>query len=67
MLKQPDLKFSGLHLLALKCIVGPMMTMNLEIISGISLEGNQQHGFQKNKSTVTAGLFLQPLNIGGVK
>ena len=29
----------------------------LEIIGGISLVGKQQHGFQKNKRTVTAGLM----------
>ena len=33
----------------------------LEAISGISIGGKQQHGFIKNKSTVTAGLLLQSL------
>ena len=34
---------------------------DLESISGISVGGNQQHGFAKSKSTVTAGLILQSL------
>ena len=33
----------------------------MEIINGISVGGKQQHGFMKNKSTVTAGLILQSL------
>ena len=33
----------------------------LEIINGINLTGKQQHGFKKNKSTLTAGLLLQSL------
>ena len=33
----------------------------LEIINGVSVGGKQQHGFMKNKSTVTAGLILQSL------
>ena len=31
------------------------------MINGMTLAGKQQHGFQKNKSTVTAGLLLQSL------
>ena len=31
------------------------------MINGMTLAGKQQHGFQKNKSTVTAGLSLQSL------
>ena len=34
---------------------------DLESISGITVGGNQQHGFAKSKSTVTAGLILQSL------
>ena len=33
----------------------------LEVINGIIIGGKQQHGFMKNKSTVTAGLLLQSL------
>ena len=33
----------------------------LEVINGIKVGGNQQHGFIRNKSTVTAGLLLQSL------
>ena len=33
----------------------------LEILNGINLAGDGQHGFQKSKSTVTAGLALQSL------
>ena len=33
----------------------------LEVINGIFVGGKQQHGFMKNKSTVTAGLMLQSL------
>ena len=33
----------------------------LEILNGISVGGKQQHGFMRNKSTVTAGLLLQSL------
>ena len=36
----------------------------LEIINGINLAGKQQQGFQKNKSTLTAGLLLQSLIAG---
>ena len=39
-----------------KCILKRIN--DLEIISGSSLAGKQQHGFQKNKSTVTACLLL---------
>ena len=38
----------------------------LEIINGINLAGKQQHGFQKNKSTLTAGLLLQSLIAGAL-
>ena len=33
----------------------------LEIVNRVSVGGKQQHGFLKNKSTVTAGLILQSL------
>ena len=33
----------------------------LEILNGVFIDGKQQHGFTKNKSTVTAGLVLQSL------
>ena len=33
----------------------------LEIVNGVIVGGKQQHGFMKNKSTVTAGLVLQSL------
>ena len=39
---------------------------DLEILNGISLAGKQQHGFQKNKSTLTAGLLLQSLIAGAL-
>ena len=38
----------------------------LEVINGINLAGKQQHGFQKNKSTLTAGLLLQSLIAGAL-
>ena len=38
----------------------------LEIINGINLAGKQQQGFQKNKSTLTAGLLLQSLIAGAL-
>ena len=38
----------------------------LEIVNGIKLAGKQQHGFQKNKSTLTAGLLLQSLIAGAL-
>ena len=34
---------------------------DLEILNEISLAGNQQHGFLKNKSMMTAGLLLKSL------
>ena len=34
---------------------------DIEILNGIPFGGKQQHGFIKNKSTVTAGLVLQSL------
>ena len=34
---------------------------SLESINGIEVGGRQQHGFTKNKSTLTAGLLLQSL------
>ena len=33
----------------------------LKIINGVFLGGKQQHGFMRNKSTVTTGLPLQSL------
>ena len=33
----------------------------LEILNGVFVGGKQQHGFMKNKSTVTAGLVLKYL------
>ena len=33
----------------------------LEALNGVELGGKQQHGFTKNKSTLTAGLLLQSL------
>ena len=36
----------------------------LEEINGVTLAGKQQHGFRKNKSTLTAGLLLQSLIAG---
>ena len=35
--------------------------LELESVNGIFLVGKQQHGFMKNKSTMTAGLILQSL------
>ena len=33
----------------------------LKILNGVFIDGKQQHGFTKNKSTVIAGLVLQSL------
>ena len=33
----------------------------LEILNGVFVGGKQQHGFMKNKSTVTTGLVFQSL------
>ena len=38
----------------------------MEILNGTSLAGKQQHGFQKNKSTLTVGLLLQSLIAGAL-
>ena len=35
----------------------------LESLGNINLAGKQQHGFTKGKSTATAGLLLQALNV----
>ena len=35
--------------------------LELEAINGIKIGGNQQHGFAKNRSTLTAGLLIQSL------
>ena len=35
--------------------------LELEAISGIKVGGKQQHGFTKNRSTLTAGLLIQSL------
>ena len=35
--------------------------LELEAINGIKIGGNQQHGFAKNRSTLTAGPLIQSL------
>ena len=38
-----------------------LSSKGIEISNGVFVGGKQQHGFMKNKSTVTAGLILQSL------
>ena len=38
-----------------------LSSKGIEILNGVFVGGKQQHGFMKNKSTVTAGLILQSL------